>query len=223
MELNTLDRIWFPSHMKRLQGIKTMDNLPYPGQFPEYVALHPKWTRAGSALGAPKPARELPVSGPGMGNPWSSLRKCPVYRSCLRNLQNALRPDDSQHWETQPQSLAVSWLHADLALGCGAFWTFREASARGNIWIYKLLVHLHQKGNTHEIQTSHLLLTFYIFQGIWWYKEKQVLQQHENNSSRKWRINQMKTNPAVLSNNRNLGEIQLFRLINSFRFINLNL
>lgn len=144
-----------------------------------------------------------------MGNPRSSLRKCPVYRSCLRNLQNALRPDDSQHWETQPRALAVSWLHEDLALGYGAFWMCRKASARGTIWIYKLLVHLHQKGNTQEIQTSRLLLTFYVFRGIWWYKEKQALQQHENNSSRKWRINQRKTNPVVLPQNRNLGEIRL--------------
>ena len=122
----------------------------------------PEWTRAGSGLGASKPARELLESGPWVGNRCSSLRKCPAYRSCLLRLQNTFSPNNSQHTEKlNPEACLSAELQENVALGssgdCGAFGMCREASANGKIWIYKLSVRLHQKGSTNKIQNSYLL------------------------------------------------------------------
>lgn len=101
LELNTLDGILFPSHMKRLKGLKTMDHLPYSGQRSRVCSPVPKVDPVQDLhLGSPKTSprtsslwtrngqpSKLPEEVPSLQVLLKESSECPSPRwfSALRN------------------------------------------------------------------------------------------------------------------------------------------
>lgn len=125
-----------------------------------------RFTTAGLGWGASKPAHVLLARGPGMGNPWTSLR-ISVSLKILPFESSTFwrrRPERYSRHPRQPNTWACRQPGRREQRQPGprraAPYSAHAASTSSEVRIYKQSVHLHQTENTHK--KIHIFIAWYI-------------------------------------------------------------